>query len=116
MVQDEKLQNSAENGFGEITNEEDYRITWIGKVLRKTNLDELQQFINVLKGDMSVVGPRPHMLQEDQEIRTEVPKYRIRQFIKPGITGLAAVYGYRGGTKDLKLMKKRVEHDIYESY
>ena len=93
---------------------------------------------------MSVVGPRPHMLQEDQEIRTKVPKYRIRQFINPGIAGLprwivllllmkdhfsirivdkiviqwglAAVYGYRGGTKDLKLMKKRVEHDIYESY
>ena len=53
------------------------------------------------------------MLQEDQEIRTKVPKYRIRQFVKPGLTGLAAVYGYRGGTKDLKLMKKRVEHDIY---
>ena len=88
MVQDDKEQNSAENGFGEITNEEDSRITLIGKFLRKTNLDELPQFINVLKGDMSVVGPRPHMIQEDQEIRTKVPKYCIRQFIKPGITGL----------------------------
>ena len=113
MIQDEKVQDSAENGFGEITNEEDFRITWIGKFLRRTNLDELPQFINVLKGNMSIVGPRPHMLQEDHEIRKKVPKYRIRQFIKPGITGLAAVYGYRGGTKDLKLMKKRVEHDIY---
>ena len=113
MVLDEKFHDYAENGFGEITNEEDCRITWIGKILRKTNLDELPQFINIFIGNMSVVGPRPHMLQEDIEIRTKIPKYRIRQFIKPGLTGWAAVNGYRGGTKDLTLMKKRTEHDIW---
>lgn len=113
MVQEGKAQDDAENGFGEITDESDCRITWIGKFLRKTNLDELPQFLNVLKGEMSVVGPRPHMLQEDMEIRQIVPKYRIRQFVKPGITGWAAVNGYRGGTKDLELMKKRTEHDIW---
>ncbi len=113
MGQDKNSLCTAENGFGDITDENDCRITWIGKILRKTNFDELPQFINVFIGNMSVVGPRPHMLQEDQEIRTKVPKYRIRHFIKPGITGLAAVNGYRGGTKNLQLMKKRIEYDIY---
>ncbi|MCD6204832.1 MAG: exopolysaccharide biosynthesis polyprenyl glycosylphosphotransferase, partial [Candidatus Marinimicrobia bacterium] len=113
MRQTEEKERDAENGIGEITSENDQRITWIGKLLRKSNLDELPQFLNVLKGDMSVVGPRPHMLQEDLEIRKIVPRYRIRQFVKPGITGWAAVNGYRGGTKDLNLMKKRTEHDIW---
>ncbi|MFQ6611180.1 MAG: exopolysaccharide biosynthesis polyprenyl glycosylphosphotransferase [Fidelibacterota bacterium] len=113
MRQSETSEKLACDGFGEITDEEDDRITTIGKFLRKYNLDELPQFINVLKGNMSVVGPRPHMLQEDLEVREKVPKYRMRQFIKPGITGWAAVNGYRGGTKDMELMKKRVEHDLY---
>jgi len=113
MVLDGNKQNSAVNGFGEITNEEDGRITWIGKLLRKTNLDELPQFINVFLGNMSVVGPRPHMLGEDLEIRKKVPKYRIRQFVKPGITGWAAINGYRGGTTNIELMKKRTEYDIW---
>jgi exopolysaccharide biosynthesis polyprenyl glycosylphosphotransferase len=113
MVHNDRNQSSTENGYGDITDENDCRITRIGKILRKTNLDELPQFINVFIGNMSVVGPRPHMLQEDQEVRTKVTKYRIRYFIKPGITGLAAVNGYRGGTKDLDLMKKRIEYDIY---
>lgn len=113
MAQPPDKEYSAENGIGEITAENDSRITWIGNLLRKSNLDELPQFLNVLKGKMSVVGPRPHMLQEDMEIRKIVPKYRIRQFVKPGITGWAAVNGYRGGTNDLELMKKRTEHDIW---
>lgn len=113
MRQTEAKEKDAENGIGDITCEKDQRITWIGNLLRKSNLDELPQFLNVLKGEMSVVGPRPHMLQEDMEIRKIVPKYRIRQFVKPGITGWAAVNGYRGGTKDLELMKKRTEHDIW---
>lgn len=113
MTQPSDKEDNAVNGIGEITSENDQRITWIGKFLRKSNLDELPQFLNVLKGEMSAVGPRPHMLQEDMEIRKVVPKYRIRQFVKPGVTGWAAVNGYRGGTKDLELMKRRTEHDIW---
>jgi len=113
MRHDDHRKEKAENGFDEITGENDSRVTWIGKILRGTNIDELPQFINVLKGDMSVVGPRPHMLKEDHEIRKKIPKYKIRQFVKPGVTGLAAVKGYRGGTKSLKLMKKRTELDIW---
>mgnify|MGYP006282077861 CR=1 FL=1 len=103
----------AQNGGRCITRKCDPRITKIGACLRKTNLDELPQIINVLKGDMSLVGPRPHMLEEDHQVRKEVPKYMIRQFIKPGITGWAAINGYRGGTTDIKQMQKRIEHDIY---
>jgi len=113
MRHTDKREKDAENGIGEITSENDRRITWIGNLLRKSNLDELPQFLNVLKGEMTVVGPRPHMYEEDQYIRRKVPKYRIRQFVKPGITGWAAVNGYRGGTEDLALMKKRTEHDIW---
>jgi len=112
MYQSEKDQKSASEGIASITSQNDERITWIGKLLRFTNLDELPQFINIFFGNMSMVGPRPHMIQEDYEIRKKVSKYRIRQFVKPGLTGWAAINGYRGGTHDLDLMKKRVEHDI----
>ena len=95
------------------TKKNDKRVTLIGKILRETNLDELPQFINVLKGEMSVVGPRPHMVNEDEEIADKILNYRIRRFAKPGITGLAAVKGYRGGTKDLKLLQKRINYDIH---
>jgi putative colanic acid biosynthesis UDP-glucose lipid carrier transferase len=100
------------DGITYLTKKNDNRVTWIGKVLRKTNFDELPQFINVLMGDMSVVGPRPHMVNEDQDIADKIKKYRIRRFVKPGITGLAAIKGYRGGTNDLKLMQKRIDYDI----
>jgi putative colanic acid biosynthesis UDP-glucose lipid carrier transferase len=113
MYQTPEDEQDAENGFGQITAMTDHRVTRIGKLLRKTNLDELPQFLNVLIGNMSVVGPRPHMLEEDLYIRKKIPKYRLRQFIKPGITGWAAVNGYRGGTEDLELMKKRTEYDIW---
>ncbi len=103
---------SAEKGYSHLTSKDDNRITWIGKVLRKTNLDELPQFLNVLMGYMSVVGPRPHMVSEEQEIADKIDKYRIRRFVKPGITGLAAITGFRGGTENLNLMQKRIDHDI----
>lgn len=103
---------SAEKGYSHLTTEDDNRITFIGKILRKTNLDELPQFINVLMGYMSVIGPRPHMVSEDREIADEIDKYRIRRFVKPGITGLAAIKGYRGGTENLELMQKRIDYDI----
>jgi len=104
---------SDPDGQGKITEQEDARITRVGVFLRKTNMDELPQFLNVLRGNMSVVGPRPHMLDEDLAIRDKISKYRIRQFVKPGITGWAAVNGYRGGTPDLDLMQKRIDYDIW---
>ena len=103
---------AAEKGLSHLTKKDDPRITFIGKFLRRSNLDELPQFINVLQGFMSVVGPRPHMVSEDNEIASKIKKYRIRRFIKPGITGLAAVEGYRGGTEDMPLMAKRIKYDI----
>ena len=103
---------AAEKGFSHLTLKDDKRITWIGNILRKTNLDELPQFINVLMGNMSVIGPRPHMVSEDKEIAEKIEKYRIRRFVKPGITGLAAIKGFRGGTENLSLMQKRIDYDI----
>lgn len=90
----------------------DSRITRVGAFLRKTSIDELPQFINVLRGDMSVVGPRPHMLLHTDQYRKEIGTYMIRHFVKPGITGLAQINGYRGATEEINAMKQRVEHDI----
>ena len=84
-----------------------------GNFMRKTNLDELPQFFNVLKGDMSIVGPRPHMLHHTEIYGTLIDKYMVRHFCKPGITGWAQVTGYRGETKELWQMKERVERDIW---
>ena len=91
----------------------DDRITPIGRFMRRTNLDEFPQFFNVLLGYMSVIGPRPHMLSHTEQYRKIVDKYMVRHFLKPGISGLAQVNGYRGETKDNGLMEKRVEHDIW---
>ncbi len=90
----------------------DPRITKIGAILRKTNLDEFPQFINVLKGDMSVVGPRPHMLKHTKDYSALLDKYMIRHEVKPGITGWAQVNGWRGPTDQLYKMVKRVEYDV----
>ena len=91
----------------------DPRITWIGAFLRKTNLDELPQFINVLMGDMSVVGPRPHMLKHTEDYAIMIDKFMIRHETKPGITGWAQVNGWRGPTTEVIQMAKRVEFDVY---
>ncbi len=91
----------------------DPRITKLGRFLRNTSIDELPQFINVFRGEMSVVGPRPHMLTHTDQYRTIVSKYMVRHFVKPGITGWAQVNGYRGTTDHVFLMEKRVEYDIY---
>jgi len=91
----------------------DSRITKFGTFLRKTNLDELPQFLNVLMGDMSIVGPRPHMLQHTAEYSKLIDRFMIRHEVKPGITGWAQVSGWRGPTEEVYKMAKRVEHDVY---
>ncbi len=91
----------------------DSRITKIGKFMRKTSIDELPQFFNVLTGDMSVVGPRPHMLQHTKEYTEIINEYMVRHFVKPGITGWAQINGFRGPTPTPELMRKRVEHDVW---
>lgn len=90
----------------------DSRITKIGAFLRKTSLDEFPQFWNVFIGDMSIVGPRPHMLLHTEEYSKQIKHYMGRLYLKPGITGWAQVNGYRGETVNLMLMEKRVEYDI----
>ncbi|TKK68093.1 exopolysaccharide biosynthesis polyprenyl glycosylphosphotransferase [Ilyomonas limi] len=90
----------------------DSRITKVGAFLRKTSLDEFPQFINVWKGEMSIVGPRPHMLRHTEEYSKQIKHYMGRLYLKPGITGWAQVNGYRGEIINLMLMEKRVEYDI----
>lgn len=90
----------------------DPRITRVGALLRKTSLDELPQLFNVLAGDMSLVGPRPHAIQHDQEYSRRIGDYFARHNIKPGMTGLAQVRGFRGETRDIRLMAQRIEADI----
>lgn len=90
----------------------DNRITRVGRFIRKTSLDEIPQFINVLKGDMSVVGPRPHALEHDKVYSKKIKNYSLRYSVKPGITGLAQVHGFRGETDTLNKMEKRVELDL----
>jgi len=91
----------------------DIRITKIGKLIRKTSIDELPQFINVLKGDMSVVGPRPHMVSHTHMYAERIDKFMVRHFVKPGITGLAQVTGFRGEVEDDKHIINRVKYDIF---
>jgi putative colanic acid biosynthesis UDP-glucose lipid carrier transferase len=91
----------------------DERITRVGAFLRKTSLDELPQFINVLQGTMSIVGPRPHAVAHNEEYRGQVKSYMRRHKIKPGITGWAQVNGWRGETDTLEKMEKRIEHDLH---
>ncbi|KXH83587.1 exopolysaccharide biosynthesis polyprenyl glycosylphosphotransferase [Chryseobacterium kwangjuense] len=96
------------------TAENDSRITKIGKFLRKTSLDELPQFINVLKGEMSIVGPRPHMLAVDNYYKLKIGRYSLRSMVSPGITGLAQVSGLRGDYGDVEVeMRKRILADAF---
>lgn len=91
----------------------DPRITKIGAFMRKTSIDELPQFFNVLFGNMSVVGPRPHMLKHTEEYSSLIDQYMVRHFLKPGITGWAQINGFRGETKHHAQMLGRVKHDIW---
>lgn len=91
----------------------DPRTTRIGQFLRRSNLDEIPQFYNVLRGDMSVVGPRPHMLKHTELYSTIIDKYMVRHLVKPGITGWAQVNGYRGETKSTEQMEARIRMDVW---
>lgn len=100
---------------GKITQatKDDPRITSFGSFLRRTSLDELPQFFNVLQGRMSIVGPRPHAIEHNEFYKDQVDRYMLRHKVKPGITGWAQVNGYRGETDTVYKMKKRVEYDLY---
>jgi putative colanic acid biosynthesis UDP-glucose lipid carrier transferase len=91
---------------------EDPRLLPFGRFLRRTSLDELPQFWNVLKGEMSVVGPRPHMLKHTEDYRNIISQYMVRHFVKPGVTGWAQVSGLRGATTP-EQMQRRIEYDLY---
>ena len=91
----------------------DSRITKVGAVLRKTNMDEMPQFVNVLFGDMSVVGPRPHMVSQTEQYSKLIDEYMVRHLAKPGITGWAQVTGFRGETSDISQMIGRVKQDVW---
>ncbi|MCO6524489.1 MAG: exopolysaccharide biosynthesis polyprenyl glycosylphosphotransferase, partial [Candidatus Schmidhempelia sp.] len=90
----------------------DARLTPVGAFLRRTSLDELPQFLNVLWGDMSIVGPRPHAIVHNEYYRNIIIGYMLRHKVKPGITGWAQINGYRGETDTLDKMEKRVQYDL----
>ncbi len=104
--------NQPDPGQVRQATKDDPRVTKVGKFIRRTSIDELPQIFNVLFGSMSMVGPRPHAVQHNQEYSAMITSYLSRHRIKPGITGLAQVRGFRGETEDLELMRKRVEHDL----
>ena len=110
-----KFRSMIENNNADIqqATKNDKRVTKIGKILRKTSLDELPQFFNVLIGNMSVVGPRPHMIRENERYSKSVDKFMVRHFVKPGITGLAQVKGFRGEIETDEDIINRVKYDIY---
>ena len=104
-IDPEKEANQAKHG--------DVRVYKFGQFLRRTSLDEFPQFINVLKGEMSVVGPRPHLLRHDEDFVEKTQRYRNRFFVKPGLTGLAQTSGFRGEITDIEKLHKRVYWDLY---
>jgi exopolysaccharide biosynthesis polyprenyl glycosylphosphotransferase len=91
----------------------DSRITRVGAILRKTSIDELPQFLNVLLGEMSVVGPRPHMIRHTEDYSKIIDNFMIRHAVTPGITGWAQVEGHRGETKERAAMERRVNADLF---
>ncbi|OQA17402.1 MAG: UDP-glucose:undecaprenyl-phosphate glucose-1-phosphate transferase [Firmicutes bacterium ADurb.Bin354] len=101
QVSDEELKGWTRKG--------DPRVTGIGRFIRRTSLDELPQLFNVLKGDMSLVGPRPERPQFVEKFKEDIPRYMIKHQVRPGMTGWAQINGYRGDTS----IRKRIEHDLY---
>ena len=102
------MQTAAEEKKG-WTVRNDPRVTGIGKILRRTSIDELPQLFNILKGDMSLVGPRPERPQFVEKFKEEIPRYMIKHQVRPGLTGWAQVNGYRGDTS----IRKRIEYDLF---
>jgi lipopolysaccharide/colanic/teichoic acid biosynthesis glycosyltransferase len=104
----------AEDGvqFHQVTRG-DMRVTRLGRLLRKTSIDELPQLWNVLSGEMSLVGPRPHPTALDTEYQSRIGHYAFRHHVKPGLTGWAQVHGLRGETRTLDQMERRIEYDLY---
>lgn len=107
------MQVHQEHGTVTQATQDDPRVTRLGRFLRRTSLDELPQFINVLLGDMSVVGPRPHALQHNELYKDKLEMYMLRHRVKPGITGWAQIHGYRGETDTVDKMAKRVQFDLH---
>lgn len=105
----EKLMEENEMSGPMFKIKDDPRITKVGRFIRKTSIDELPQLFNVLRGDMSLVGPRPERPQFVEKFKEEIPRYMIKHQVRPGLTGWAQVNGYRGDTS----IKKRIEHDLY---
>jgi len=106
------VQAESQGQFKQATSN-DARVTAIGRFLRKTSLDELPQLFNVLKGEMSLVGPRPHPIELNDQFISRIPKYMLRHKVKPGITGWAQVNGFRGITDTEEKMALRIEHDLW---
>ena len=102
-----------ENGTVTQATKNDPRVTKLGAFLRRNSLDELPQFLNVLQGSMSIVGPRPHAVEHNEYYRTKIDSYMQRHRVKPGITGWAQVNGFRGPTENIDRMRERVSHDLY---
>jgi putative colanic acid biosynthesis UDP-glucose lipid carrier transferase len=91
---------------------DDYRTTIVGRFLRRSSIDELPQLLNVLRGEMSLVGPRPHAVAHDHYYLQTVPSYKLRFYTKPGITGLAQINGFRGEVRDISHMEERIARDL----
>jgi len=103
VVQEEKDEKKA------WTVRDDPRVTKVGKIMRKTSIDELPQLFNVLKGEMSMVGPRPERPFYVEKFQEEIPRYMVKHQVRPGMTGWAQIHGYRGDTS----IRKRIEYDLY---
>ena len=91
----------------------DNRVTTIGRLLRRTSIDELPQLWNIIRGDMSIVGPRPHAAAHNSQYGKQIANYAFRHHVKPGLTGWAQVNGFRGETRTVELMMQRVNHDLW---
>ncbi|MFT5506878.1 MAG: putative colanic acid biosynthesis UDP-glucose lipid carrier transferase [Gammaproteobacteria bacterium] len=104
---------SKEESIVQQAQKDDPRLTSLGKFLRETSLDELPQFFNVIAGNMSIVGPRPHAVSHNEDYRKDIRGYMLRHKVKPGITGWAQINGWRGETDTLYKMRKRIDHDLW---